>query len=153
VRGDGAGNASERSSSSKRPHPHGGPSWVDPKVCQIAFVFHTDASVVEFLGKVPILKASAENSLMSFSPYALDDRVYMERSSTELLFFFMYSCHVSLPFDVFTVGVLRALNVTPSQLHPNTWASMQAFRVVCQMLGVCLFLLVSCISTPLTLLI
>jgi len=68
--------------------------------------------------------------------------VYRERSSTEPPFFFMYTClfsnlHVSLPFETFTVGALQALNVAPSQLHPNTWASMQAFRVVCQTFGVC----------------
>ena len=30
------------------------------------------------------------------------------------------------------MGVLRALNVAPTQLHPNSWAYMQAFRVLCQ---------------------
>jgi len=49
---------------------------------------------------------------------------------------FFFDLHVSLPFDVFTVSVLWALNVAPSQLHPNTWASMQAFRVVCRTFGV-----------------
>ena len=39
--------------------------------------------------------------------------------------------HVSLPFDKFTMGVLRALNVAPTQVHPNTWASLQAFRLLC----------------------
>jgi len=32
------------------------------------------------------------------------------------------------------MGVLRALNVAPTQLHPNSWAYMQAFRVLCQTL-------------------
>jgi len=125
VRGDDVRNASDQSSSSERLRPHGGPSWVDPKVCEIAFVFHTDASMAEFMDKVPVLKASVEESLLSFSPCSLDDRVYRGQSSTEPPFFFMYSClfsdlHVSLPFDTFTVSVLWALNVTPSQLHPNT---------------------------------
>jgi len=40
-------------------------------------------------------------------------------------FFYMYMCHFSqlyvrLPFDDFTMGVLCLLNVTPSQLHPNS---------------------------------
>ena len=119
VRGDDANNASDRSSSSKRPHLHRGLAWVDPKVCEIASLFHTDASVAEFLDKVPILKASTENSLLAFSLCSLEDRVYRERSSTEPPFFFIYSClfsdlHVSLPFDAFTMSVLRALNVVPS---------------------------------------
>ncbi|QCD89940.1 hypothetical protein DEO72_LG4g892 [Vigna unguiculata] len=42
-------------------------------------------------------------------------------------FFYMYMCHFSqlhirLPFDEFTMGVLRLLNVAPTQLHPNSWA-------------------------------
>ena len=53
----------------------------------------------------------------------------------------MYSClfadlHVSLPFDAFTAGVLKELNVAPTQLHPNSWVSMQAFRIVCRTFGV-----------------
>jgi len=38
---------------------------------------------------------------------------------------------VSLLFDKFTMGVLRALNVAPTQVHPNTWASLLAFRLLC----------------------
>jgi len=33
VRGDDAGNASDRSASRERSRPHVGPAWVDPKVC------------------------------------------------------------------------------------------------------------------------
>ncbi|RDX83003.1 hypothetical protein CR513_36134, partial [Mucuna pruriens] len=36
---------------------------------------------------------------------------------------------VSLPFDCFAADVLRTLGVAPSQLQPNNWAAMQAFRV------------------------
>jgi len=51
----------------------------------------------------------------------------------------MYTClfsdlHVSLPFDKFTMGVLRALNVAPTHIHPNTWASLQAFRLLCDVM-------------------
>jgi len=52
----------------------------------------------------------------------------------------MYTClfsdfQVPLPFDTFTVGVLQEFNIAPSQLHPNTWTSMQDFRVVCPTFG------------------
>jgi len=102
--------------------------------------FYTDTSVVEFLNEVPVLKASAKESLLVFGPCSLEDRVYRERSSTEPPFFFMYSClfadlHVSHPFDAFTAGVLKELNVAPTQLHPNSLASMQAFRIVCRTFG------------------
>ena len=31
--------------------------------------------------------------------------------------------------------VLRVLNVAPTQLHPNSWAALQAFRLLCEVLG------------------
>jgi len=54
-------------------------------------------------------------------------------------FFYMYMCHFSqlhirLRFDEFTMGVLRLLNVDPTQLHPNSWAYLQAFRMLCMAL-------------------
>ena len=54
-------------------------------------------------------------------------------------FFYMYMCHFSqlhmrLSFDESTMGALRLLNVAPTQLHPNNWAYLQAFRVLCMAL-------------------
>ncbi|XP_020213764.1 uncharacterized protein LOC109797988 [Cajanus cajan] len=34
------------------------------------------------------------------------------------------------------MGVLRILNVAPTQLHPNSWAQMQAFNNLCRCIGV-----------------
>jgi len=109
-------------------------------VWEVSSFFYTDTSVADFLNEVPVLKALAEESLLAFGPCSLEDRVYRERSSTEPPFFFMYSClfadlHVSLAFDAFTAGVLKELNVASTQLHPNSWASMQAFHIVCKTFG------------------
>ncbi|RDX80895.1 hypothetical protein CR513_38489, partial [Mucuna pruriens] len=38
---------------------------------------------------------------------------------------------VTFPLDRFTAEVLRLVGVAPSQLHPNGWAALQAFKVVC----------------------
>jgi len=43
---------------------------------------------------------------------------------------FFSNLHIFLPFDNFTMGVLRTLNIAPTQLHPNTWVSIQAFRLI-----------------------
>ncbi|RDX99318.1 hypothetical protein CR513_17642, partial [Mucuna pruriens] len=56
-------------------------------------------------------------------------------------FVFMYETvlldlGVTLPFDFFEADVLRMLGIAPSQLHPNGWAAIQAFRVVCLALGI-----------------
>ncbi|QCD96786.1 hypothetical protein DEO72_LG6g1496 [Vigna unguiculata] len=61
----------------------------------------------------------------------------LERATEK--FFYMYMCHFSqlhmrLPLDDFTTGVLHELNVPPTQLHPNNWAYLQAFHVLCHSL-------------------
>jgi len=33
------------------------------------------------------------------------------------------------------MNVLRILNIAPTQLHPNSWAILQAFRIICQIFG------------------
>jgi len=124
VRRDDAGNASDRPVSCEWPRPHVGPAWVDPKVCEVASVFHTNASVTEFLNKVPVLKASVEESLLAFGPCSLVDHVYKEWSSTEPPFFFMYNClfsdlHVSLPFDMFTADDGRGPSTSPHASPPK----------------------------------
>jgi len=48
---------------------------------------------------------------------------------------FYTESHVKLPPDEMTMEVLRMLNVTPSQLHPNSWAALQAFQLVCKILN------------------
>jgi len=53
-------------------------------------------------------------------------------------FFYIYPCmfidsNIRLPFDEFTIGILGPLNVAPMQLHPNSWASLQAFRLLVEM--------------------
>ena len=35
----------------------------------------------------------------------------------------------------FQIGVLKFLNVAPTQLHPNGWAAMQAFSILCKLLS------------------
>ena len=66
--------------------------------------------------------------------------IFMGRASSKGPFFFVYSCllsdlHLALRFDDFTMGVLQSLNVAPSQLHPNTWASLQIFWLICDKFG------------------
>ncbi|RDX96311.1 hypothetical protein CR513_21027, partial [Mucuna pruriens] len=55
-------------------------------------------------------------------------------------FFYLYgTLHlklgVKLPFTHFEQVVLRVLNVAPTQLHPNNWAFVRAFELLCEDLG------------------
>ncbi|RDX97067.1 hypothetical protein CR513_20193, partial [Mucuna pruriens] len=68
------------------------------------------------------------------------ERVCHAANEGEEPFIYMYETvfldlGVTLPFDFFEAGVLRMLGIDPSQLHPNGWAAIQAFKVVCLALG------------------
>jgi len=139
VRGDDPGSVIDRSGSPEQFISPPKLDWVDPKVTNITSAFRTETSIANFLDRVPILKADTSNNLISVEPYSLTEAISLGRSSTEVPFFYMYSClfanlHVSLPFNNFTMDVLQALNVAPTQLHPNTWASIQVFRLICNVL-------------------
>jgi len=87
----------------------------------------------------PIIAKGVNLSIVSLERVSAIDRVRHGQEGATEKFFYMYMCHFSqlhvrLPLDDFTMGVLRELNVAPTQLHPNSWAYMQAFRVLCQSL-------------------
>jgi hypothetical protein len=55
-------------------------------------------------------------------------------------YFYMYSSVIEnlnlwFPFTTFEFALLRALNVAPSQLHPNSWAFVKAYEIVSLGLG------------------
>ncbi|KOM38158.1 hypothetical protein LR48_Vigan03g154000 [Vigna angularis] len=43
---------------------------------------------------------------------------------------------IRVPFTEFQTAVLREVNVAPTQLHPNSWAAVQAFMAMCSAVGV-----------------
>ena len=62
------------------------------------------------------------------------------RADPEEPFFFMYATafkrlKLRLPFRGFERALLNEVNVAPSQLHPNSWAFVQAFGILCNHLG------------------
>lgn len=66
------------------------------------------------------------------------DNVCHRREGDKTNFFLMYAClftdsHVRIPFDEFTMGILRTPNVAPTQLHPNSWASLRVFHILAEM--------------------
>jgi len=41
-----------------------------------------------------------------------------------------------LPFNTFEKELLTILNVSPCQLHPNSWAFIRAFQILCTHFGI-----------------
>ena len=92
-----------------------------------------------WLNCTPVIAKDVSGGIVSLERVSAVDRVCHGQEGATEKFFFMYMCHFSqlhvrLSLDDFTMGVLRALNVAPTQLHPNSWAYMQAFHILCQSL-------------------
>ncbi|XP_029128983.1 uncharacterized protein LOC114916450 [Cajanus cajan] len=120
-----------------------GYDWVDGEVAAYFSRFHERAAVIRLLSLCTLGRWEG------WDPYPIMlrrcraegpgelDLVFLAKREEQGDFFYMYECFfrelgMSLPFDDFQMGVLRVLNVAPTQLHPNAWAYMQAFRVLCK---------------------
>ena len=69
-------------------------------------------------------------------PVCVDDRPRKGKP-----FFFMYQTvfkriGVRLPFTPFERELLTEINTAPAQLHPNSWAFVRAFQILCGYLGI-----------------
>ncbi|QCD99468.1 hypothetical protein DEO72_LG7g750 [Vigna unguiculata] len=90
-----------------------------------------------WLNCTPVISKGVNGDIVSLERVSAVDRVCHGKEGSTEKFFYMYMCHFSqlhvrLPLDDFTMGVLRVLNVAPTQLHPNSWAYLQAFRILCK---------------------
>ena len=112
--------------------------WLgDLNVIGFTFVYLDSSSIYVFVDKHNILKPDADDNILAIDYCHPANTICIGRSPPKTPFFFVYSCiffsdlHVTFPFDDFTMGVIQALSVAFSQLHPNTWASLQTFRLIC----------------------
>jgi len=112
--------------------------WVDISVRNIPTVFRKPDDLDKVLARAPVVRSGLPSDIVIAEICGYTDRVCHGRENAPVDFFYVYSTlfadlKVTLPFDEFTMDVLRFLNLAPTQLHPNSWACMQAFRMVCQL--------------------
>lgn len=93
---------------------------VDPEVPRIRSKYHTPESLGSLRG---LIEDKRELDRVDCFPCSVDDRLYFSSKNPD--FFFMHErvltrAQAHLPSTVFESVVLRALNVAPSQLHPNS---------------------------------
>ncbi|QCE06253.1 hypothetical protein DEO72_LG9g1264 [Vigna unguiculata] len=117
----------------------GGYAWVASDVRDQSSLFRWSRLLNSWLNCTPVMSRGVSGDIVSLERVSAIDRVCHGQEGAAEKFFYMYMCHFSqlhirLPFDDFTMGVLRALNVAPTQLHPNSWAYLQAFRILCESL-------------------
>jgi len=84
-----------------------------------------------------MLKRDVEVDIISLEQCIVTDNVSHGWKGASSKFLYVYNClfsntHVRLSFDEFTMSVLHTLNVASTQLHPNSWDSVQVFCLVCE---------------------
>jgi len=99
-----------------------GYEWVAADVRTQYSIFWWSRLLKSWLNYIPIFEKGARRDTMVPERVSVVESVYHGRDGVVEEFFYMYMCHFSqlhfrLPFDEFTLGVLRLLNVAPTQLH------------------------------------
>ncbi|KOM55379.1 hypothetical protein LR48_Vigan10g127100 [Vigna angularis] len=113
-----------------------GYDWVPNEVRQISSSFHHHQPFRDLISHISLVKAAADARHFKLTICQMTERVCHDRGNYPTDFFYVYSTmfkdlKVLLPFSDFQMGVLRTLNVAPTQLHSNVWAFMQAFSAIC----------------------
>jgi len=117
----------------------GGYGWAAADIRNQSSLFWWSRLLNSWLNCTLVISKGVNGDIVSLERVSAIDRVCHGQEGAIEKFFYMYMCHFSqlhvrLPLDGFTMGVLRALNVAPTQLHPNSWTYLQAFRILCQSL-------------------
>ena len=106
-----------------------GYEWVHKGVRNCFSKYRWSRLLRSWLASVYLFERGADINAVSIERVSGIDSVCHGREGFEDDFFYVYACmfmklHVRLPFDEFTMGVLRRLNVAPTQLHLNSWGSL-----------------------------
>ena len=102
-----------------------GYGWVAEDVRTQYSFFRWSRLLKSWLNCIPIFERGARKDIVALERVSVVGCVcYGQEGATEK-FFYMYMCHflqlyVRLTFDNFIMGVLRLLNVAPTQLYPNS---------------------------------
>ncbi|RDX92628.1 hypothetical protein CR513_25209, partial [Mucuna pruriens] len=118
--------------------PHVGYKWVDEEVLISEPVLSPQSFEKLASNRSWHEKGFANKYLVI--PCSLVERVCHSAWEGEESFIYMYrfvlqDLGVTLPFQPFETDVLRSLGIAPSQLHPSSWAALQAFRFLCRSLS------------------
>jgi len=112
--------------------------WADISVRNIPTILREPDDLDKMILKAPLVRFGLPSDIVVAEICGYTDRVCPGRENAPVDSFYVYTTlftdlRVTLLFDDFTMDVLRLLNLAPTQLHPNSWASLQAFRMVCQL--------------------
>ncbi|RDX92962.1 hypothetical protein CR513_24842, partial [Mucuna pruriens] len=111
-------------------------TWVDHEVRKMSSVLTRSSTL---LGMAKAICQRGPWSV-SVSPCRHGESVSTTSLAEGKPYFYLYNTlhsklGVKLPFTHFERAILQALNVAPTQLHPNSWAFVRAFELLCEDLG------------------
>lgn len=91
-----------------------------------------------FRSKISISATKREEDIV-LAPCPVGETVCTMRPRGVKEIFHMYAAvleefRVKIPFTLFEMDVLRLLNVAPTQIHPNSWAFIRGFEILCDAL-------------------
>ncbi|QCE14461.1 hypothetical protein DEO72_LG11g1461 [Vigna unguiculata] len=107
--------------------------WVAKDVRTQHSLFRWSRVLKSWLNCIPIFERGVWKDIVALERVRAIDCVCHGQEEAFEKFFYMNMCHflhlyARLSFNDFTIGVLRLLNVGPTQLHLNSWAYLQAFK-------------------------
>ncbi|KOM26347.1 hypothetical protein LR48_Vigan252s005900 [Vigna angularis] len=122
------------------PPPVNGYGWAPHEVGLYAPYYVTSASLEYLANRVSIVSTARDAGSILLTMCRSNERACHGQEGHNTDIFYVYSTlfrdmGIRLPFTDFQSSVLRALNVAPTQLHPNRWSYIQAFVVVCTALA------------------
>ncbi|KOM32903.1 hypothetical protein LR48_Vigan01g245900 [Vigna angularis] len=117
--------------------------WAPYSVSLFASAYDTRELLEWRVNRTHVVWDMEDSRLVRAGVSLRDERVYYGKRSSPDDFFYMYAnvfvqLFVRVPFTEFQMVVLREANVAPAQLHPNSWAAIQAFLTMCLAVGVTL---------------
>jgi len=114
-------------------------AWVHHDVDKHIYEYSTRARVQQFVSVYPVCDDSIVEHVVA-RPWRVHERVYVKPKPDSYDFTYVYKFlfkeyHISFPLSDFMAGMLNLMNISPSQLHPNSWAFLKCFKLLCHHLG------------------
>ncbi|KOM43254.1 hypothetical protein LR48_Vigan05g085800 [Vigna angularis] len=115
--------------------------WAPYNASLYASQYGTRALLEQRVSRTHIARDVEDSRLIRAGISMRNERVYYGKRSSLDDFFYMYvnvftQLFVQVSFTEFQMAVLQEANIAPSQLHPNSWAAVQAFLAMCLAVGV-----------------
>ena len=117
-----------------------GYDWAPYEPRTILTKYRWGNDIGDLVERTRIFSEEVEDRELRVKIYAGNERVCHGKGEAKLDFFYVYAClfqdlRLSVPFADWQMAVLRQIQCAPTQIHPNAWASMQAFDVLCRAAG------------------